>query len=213
LIQRLFFIVIPTIDIAGNGIQKYTASDSIRLALKTRSLNSKRLMSIVIFAIGDSFAFGAVQYKYNYLIILESQLKKDKYNVEVLNVGIPSIGPREYLALFVREGLKLKTDMLLLTFSIGNDYYGRLEHKKLYEYSYVATFIKYLITLGTEYKGRIYAQGNYSDDKPTTDKKTYLRILGHRSFIFIKGNAKLAKLDKIAFHYLSVINDICKKVT
>ena len=181
------------------------------LGFKDKEFGPKKADVYRIIGIGDSFTFGVVPYKYNYLTVLESNLKKDNYNIEILNMGIPSIGPKEYLALFVREGLKLKPDMLLLTFYIGNDYFDCLEHEKLYEYSYVATFINYLITIGTKYKGKIYAQGTYYDDKPTIDKKEYLEILEHRSFIYIKGNGRLAKLDKIAFHYLSMINDICKR--
>ena len=60
------------------------------------------------------------------------------------------MGPKEYLSLFVDEGLELKPDMLLLSFYIGNDFTDCFREKKLYEYSYVATFINYLITLETK---------------------------------------------------------------
>ena len=41
---------------------------------------------------------------------------------ELINMGIPGIGPREYLAVFIHEGLQLKPDMVLLSFFIGNDF-------------------------------------------------------------------------------------------
>ena len=46
-----------------------------------------------ILGIGDSFAFGIVPYEYNYLTLVEQNLKQSGHNVELINMGIPSIGP------------------------------------------------------------------------------------------------------------------------
>lgn len=165
-----------------------------------------------IIGIGDSFTFGVVPYRYNYLTLLGSQLREDHYNVEVLNMGIPSIGPIEYLSLFVNEGLELKPDMLLLMFYIGNDFNDCHRVKKLYEYSYVTTFINYLITLGTKYEGNnINGAGDYYNDNPTIEKEAYLKIMEGRFFIYFKGNETFLKLNDAALHYLAAINDICVK--
>jgi len=107
--------------------------------------------------------------------LLESQLKQDKINVEILNMGIPSIGPIEYLSLFVREGLDLKPDMLLLTFYIGNDFTDCSKRKDIYEYSYVASLIKYCLTFETKYEGsNINGPGEYYNDNPTIKREAYL---------------------------------------
>ncbi len=178
---------------------------------KDKEFTEKKENVYRIIGIGDSFTYGVVPYKFNYLTLLGSQLKKDNYNIEVLNMGIPCIGPKEYLSLFVKEGLELKPNMLLLTFYIGNDFSDLEKRNDIYDYSYVATFLRYLITLGTKYEGKIYNQGNYCDDKPTFNRKTYFDILKYRSFIYLKGNNNFVKLDNLALHYLSAINDICKK--
>ena len=70
-----------------------------------------------ILGIGDSFAFGIVPYEYNYLTLIEQNLKQSGHNVEVINMGIPSIGPREYLSLLVNEGLALNLIELFFLFS------------------------------------------------------------------------------------------------
>src|SRR5436309_13471021 len=75
-----------------------------------------------ILALGDSFAFGVVPYQHNYLTLLKQQLNSSDRHIEVLNMGIPGIGPQHYLALFVNEGLQLQPDMVLVSFFIGNDF-------------------------------------------------------------------------------------------
>jgi hypothetical protein len=95
-----------------------------------------------ILGLGDSFAFGAVPYRYNYLTLLGQELKQQNPAMEVVNLGIPGIGPREYLALLVREGLALKPDAVLLSFFVGNDFEESTREKRpLYAYSHVASLI------------------------------------------------------------------------
>lgn len=180
---------------------------------KSKEFTEKKENIYRIIGIGDSFAFGVVPYKYNYLTLLESQLLQDNYNAEVLNMGIVCTGPIEYLSIFVREGLELKPDMLLLSFFIGNDFTDCFEReRKLYSYSYVASFLNYLITLTSKYEGNIiHAKADYCDDCPNFDRKTYLQMEVERSFIFLEGNEKFIKLFNTALDCLSSINDICRK--
>lgn len=180
---------------------------------KDREFTEKNKKIYRIIGIGDSFTFGVVPYKYNYLTLLESQLKEDNYNVEVLNMGIPMICPKDYLALFVREGLDLKPNMLLLTFYVGNDFTDCYRRKKnIFDYSYVASLIKYLVTLETKYKGyNINGPGKYYNDSPTIEKEAYLKLMEQRSFMYFRGDKTIAKLDNSALHYLSLINAICKR--
>jgi hypothetical protein len=179
---------------------------------KDKEVTEKNKDTYRIIGIGDSFTFGVVPYKYNYLTLLEQGLSQHFNNVEILNMGIPSIGPKGYLALLVKEGLELKPDMLLLTFYIGNDFTDCLVRKKLYEYSYVASLIKYLITLESKFEGiAINPTGDYPDDKPTMNQKTYTHIMEARSCIYQKGNKEFEESVDKAVRYLSLINAICKK--
>jgi hypothetical protein len=183
------------------------------LGFKDKEFTEKNEHIYRIIGIGDSFAFGVVPYRYNYLTLLEYQLLKDNINAEVLNMGIPSIGPKEYLSLFVNEGIALKPDMLLLTFYIGNDFTDcRASKRELYSYSYVASLINYLISLKFKYEGIIiHGNGVYDDDRPTFDSKTYLEMMKQRSFIYLDRNQKFMDLLNSAVYYLSSINDICKR--
>jgi hypothetical protein len=217
---RIYNYFEPTFIFYDNSYNRYRGKpherdyDNFRLnslGFKDKEFTKKKMGTFRIIGIGDSFAFGVVPYKNNYLTLLGSQLRHDGYNIELLNLGIPGIGPKEYLELFVREGLALKPDMVLLTFFVGNDFTDCLEKKKYYEYSYVAVFIKYLITLETKFKKiDINGGGHYYDDKPTMKKDIYFNVERKRSLIYLKGNHTLQRTAKLVFYYLSKINSICK---
>src|SRR5262245_22620096 len=66
--------------------------------------------------LGDSFAFGVVPYQFNYLTLIEERMKTSGVAFELINMGIPGIGPREYLAILMHEALQLKPDMVLMSF-------------------------------------------------------------------------------------------------
>ena len=164
-----------------------------------------------IIGIGDSFAFGVVPYQYNYLTVLESKLQEEAIEAEVLNLGIPGIGPKDYLALFVQEGLALNPDMLLLSFFIGNDF-SEIQNRKLISYSHVVSLLSYITTLQATYKGQIiHGQGDYCDNCSNFDDETFLKIEKDRSFIFLKGNQRFHSLSQKAVYYLIQISAICKK--
>src|SRR4030095_10830935 len=71
-----------------------------------------------ILGIGDSFAFGVVPYENNYLTLVEHYLNQSGHRVELINMGIPSTGPSDYLSLLAHEGLPLEPDRVLLSFFI-----------------------------------------------------------------------------------------------
>lgn len=73
-----------------------------------------------IVVIGDSYTFGVVPLKYNYLKILEDKL--DPKEVEVVNMGIPGNNLVDYYELLKDEGLKYLPDTILICFFSGNDY-------------------------------------------------------------------------------------------
>lgn len=178
---------------------------------KDKEFSEKKADIYRIVGIGDSFGFGVVPYEYNYLTLLESKLQEEAIKAEVLNLGIPGIGPKDYLTLFVKEGLALKPDMLLLSFFIGNDF-TEIQPRRLTSYSYVASLLSYITTLQAKYEGEIvHGQGDYCDNCPRFDEEAFLKIEGDRSFLYLEGNQRFHSLPKKAAFYLSQISAICKK--
>jgi hypothetical protein len=182
---------------------------------KDNELGEKNEDVYRILGIGDSFAYGVVPYKYNYLTLLESQLQQENINLEVFNMGIPSIGPKEYLSLFVREGLALHPDMVLLSFFLGNDFIESdrtLVKRNLYSYSYVASLLNYIFTIQSKYEGCIiHGKAKYCDNCPVFDHATYLQLEQRRSIIYLKDTEYFIQLLNKALSYLSRIHEICSK--
>jgi hypothetical protein len=160
-----------------------------------------------ILGIGDSFAFGIVPYEYNYLTLIEQSLKHSGHNVELINMGIPSTGPREYLSLLVNEGLALEPDRVLLSFFIGNDF-EESRKRKLISYSYVASLITYV--LDRLNKGQwMPGDGRYDDNAPTFTDKFYLELEVRRSAIFWRDNRAFEADFATALSYISEIKRLC----
>lgn len=168
-----------------------------------------------IVALGDSFAFGVVPYQFNYLTLLESRMQQDSPGIEVLNMGVPGTGPREYLSILVREGLALQPDMVLVSFFIGNDLIesrGKPEPRKWYSYSYLASLFHYLIQIRPQYEGKIFHKGaSYCDMCPHIEPTRYLQIEKARAQIMLAGNKMLAEMVSGAADALREMAEICRK--
>ena len=176
--------------------------------------------TIRILGIGDSFAFGVVPYEYNYLTLVEQYLKQSGHNVELINMGIPSIGPREYLSLLVNEGFALEPDRVLLSFSISSDFEDS-RRRKLISYSYVASLIKYVLERWKKYEGQIVhgdgGGGEYDDNAPTFTDDAYLKLELKNSPIFWRDNRAFAGDCGVlvqyclatALSYISEIKRLC----
>ena len=177
--------------------------------------------TIRILGIGDSFAFGIVPYEYNYLTLVEQYLKQSGHNIELINMGIPSIGPREYLSLLVNEGFALDPDRVLLSFFIGNDF-EESRKRKLISYSYVASLITYVLDRWTKFEGQSFFSGNrtytYDDDnRPNFTDGAYLELELKRSSIFWRDNrafegdcgALVQFCLATALSYISEIKRLC----
>lgn len=79
--------------------------------------------TIRILALGDSFALGVVGYRENFLTLIEAPLSRRLGRpVEVVNMGVTELMPRDYLYLLNDEGLALAPDIVLICFFVGNDY-------------------------------------------------------------------------------------------
>ena len=177
--------------------------------------------TIRILGIGDSFAFGIVPYEYNYLTLVEQYLKQSGHNIELINMGIPSIGPREYLSLLVNEGFALDPDRVLLSFFIGNDF-EESRKRKIISYSYVASLITYIVERWTKFEGQSFFRGNrtytYDDDnRPNFTDDAYLALELKRSSIFWRDNrafegdcgALVQFCLATALSYISEIKRLC----
>lgn len=181
------------------------------LGFKDKEFSEKKAKGYRIVALGDSFAFGVVPYQDNYLTLVESQLQKEHPEVDVLNMGIVGIGPKDYLSLFIREGLAFKPDLVLLSFFVGNDFSGARKHS-FSDYSYVASLIHRVATVWHNYEGNIiHGKGEYCDDCPTMSADRFLKIEHSRSSIYVKGNGRFPRSLENALFYLERVKNICKE--
>jgi lysophospholipase L1-like esterase len=77
-----------------------------------------------IVAIGDSYTFGwGVEHDEAYPKVTESALRNTHglENVEVINMGKPGAAPDSYLKFVRRYAVRLKPDMIVIGFLVGND--------------------------------------------------------------------------------------------
>jgi hypothetical protein len=162
-----------------------------------------------ILGLGDSFAYGVVPYQNNYLTLLEERLNHGGEKTEVINMGIPNIGPKEYVALLVNEGLELKPDMVLVSFFNGNDFPVDRSRRNIYQYSYVASFVYYLFVSSRGLQGQIIHIGSYVDNAPTLTDEAFLAMEVDRSYIFRKQDPVFAKDFPEALRYLIEMRKIC----
>jgi hypothetical protein len=163
-----------------------------------------------ILGIGDSFAFGVVPYEYNYLTLVEQYLKESGHNVELINMGIPSTGPSHYLSLLADEGLPLEPDRVLLSFFIGNDFWG--ERRSRVSYSYVASLIKYLVDRGTKFEGQVvHPGGTYDDNAPAFTDDAYFEMELQYSGIYVRDHPVFEGIFSATLSYLTEIKYLCDR--
>jgi len=170
-----------------------------------------------IISIGDSFAFGVVPAQYNYNSRIERQLNRKLTDqgkqFQVINMGIPGTSPKDYLALFINEGVQLNPDMVMISLFIGNDFLEAeraVDKRELYTYSHVLSFFNYIVKLQQKYEGKIYtAKSQYVDTNPTIAPDKFLDIQTGRGDIFIKGNSDFFTAFDNQINYIRQIKKIC----
>jgi lysophospholipase L1-like esterase len=165
-----------------------------------------------ILGIGDSFTFGVVPYPDNYLTVLEEQLNQAGKAVEIINMGIPGMGPRDYLSILSNEGLDLNPDRVIISFFIGNDFMDNDWTKDLRRknYSYVIEFFRSLIKIQQNYEGHIFSpreRGNYQDDQPTLSEESFLEIEQERSMQYLTDQDSQEQFKEL---FEDAVNDIKK---
>lgn len=166
-----------------------------------------------IIGIGDSFTYGGIPYQYNFLTLLEEKLNQNlKRKIELINMGIVGIGPKDYLSLLVNEGLVLKPDMVLLSFYLGNDFsdnYKSQENRKILSWrdSYVVSFFDFLLKVNSKFEGSLYHHNiEYREDLPSVPDDVHLQLAKERSYIFFK-DTKESGFEK---HFNDAVADLLK---
>jgi acetyltransferase AlgX (SGNH hydrolase-like protein) len=163
-----------------------------------------------VLGVGDSFAFGVVPYPFNYLTVIEERLNANAPRLELINMGIPGVSPREYLALLIHEGLELKPDMVLLTFFVGNDFTEPTKVARLYRHSYLASLGKYLYDLKTKMANIDYTPpGNYDDEGGLFTPSVYIEYERSMSGIFRRDSKSFASQFANAVDHLGNIKRMC----
>jgi len=160
--------------------------------------------------IGDSFSFGVVPHQFNWLTMLEKNIKIVRPRFELINMGIPGLSPREYLALLLNEGLELRPNMVLLSFFIGNDFVETAKIDRIYRLSYAANIMKYFYALGTQV-GTVNwgSQSEYNDEGPSITDDAFLQIEAPISQLFQKDNAIFQNLLSNSVNHLRAIKQVC----
>lgn len=166
-----------------------------------------------IVVIGDSFVFGVVPYEHGFPARLERDLARSRRAagqspVEVVNLGIPGTGPRQYLSMLIDEALPLGPDLVIVCVYVGNDF---LEAKPApAPRSYVVSLLRALWQL-RHVEGRvIHGPAVYLDDDPTFSSEKYLELVAARSRIYtLRGGALEAALAD-ALTFLTRIRDVCR---
>ena len=168
-----------------------------------------------IVALGDSFAFGVVPYRYNYLTLLEDMLKVRNPGADVFNMGIPATSPYHYADLLFKEGLAFKPDGVIVSLFVGNDL-ARRDARPKYTYSYLITFGRVILKLVRNYRDVARAASAtgpgppYVDNQPAFAEDVFLRIQKDRSWIFrpqlrTELDASIAAITP----FLKAIRDVC----
>lgn len=78
-----------------------------------------------LLALGDSFTFssGGVPWRYGWPEVLEDLLDREsRRSVEVFALGVPGVGPRFEKRLWELEGRRLRPDLVVLAFFVGDDF-------------------------------------------------------------------------------------------
>lgn len=142
---------------------------------------NKAAGTVRILALGDSFAFGIVPYEDNYLTLLEQDLRRASPPAEVVNMGIPWTGPREYVEVLVDEGLPLHGDLVLVSFFVGNDFLDVQPSPPVR--SYLVALLRYAL-LSRPAGLPVSGEARYDDDAPTLGPEQYLAMEKERARIY-----------------------------
>ncbi len=163
-----------------------------------------------ILAIGDSQTYGAVPYPESYITLVENKLREACAECEILNMGVPSTGPVDYLSILLNEGFDLQPDMILLHFNVFDDFKNGGKRFKLYSYSAAAAFINSIISNSFKPEGVVFGSGMYREGISLRSDSAYMRLLiDAHGKVFLKNNPAFIDDFQSSFSYLREIKKIC----
>jgi len=108
------------------------------IGLRDKEYPHKSTETLRMLVLGDSFTMGwGVEQDEVFMEVFEKKINEDKIfdcNIEVLNAGVYGYGTVDELLFLQKMGLKLKPDIILLTFFIGNDIFENLDaYRKFFD--------------------------------------------------------------------------------
>ena len=81
--------------------------------------------SFRVLGLGDSFVYGAVSVRDNFLRVAQDELnRKNDYRTDILLMGVPGWSPENELGYLENAGLTLNPDLVIIHFFVGNDVVG-----------------------------------------------------------------------------------------
>ncbi|MFC1853676.1 hypothetical protein ACFL27_26125 [candidate division CSSED10-310 bacterium] len=174
-----------------------------------------------ILTIGDSFtsASGGTPYNKHWPFLLEKSLQESSSKkIELINLGIPGVGPPFELRLWQLEGSKLNPDLVILGFCIGNDFLSvsgtRFADSSFIDHSFIVRIFRNLhrirksnreithlarnlIDLANQSEippGGYEVMGyNYDSDMPTFSEQIYAETTAYRMEMCRKANREVFK--------------------
>ncbi|MBI4962702.1 MAG: SGNH/GDSL hydrolase family protein [Desulfomonile tiedjei] len=162
-----------------------------------------------IIGIGDSFAYGVVPYRYNYLTLLGQNLKRCG-DYEVINMGIADMQPEHYLALLKNEGLDLSPNLVVINLFLGNDLkIAESTRPWLHSYTVRAVRSLYAAHKGSANDPRHVPGSQYCDDCPSFNPEAFTKIEKKRSVFFRKDSKELTAGVVEAMRCVRAIKDVC----
>lgn len=195
--------LIPQTSVNGFVINKdgfYTPNYSLEKEEKTTRIGF----------VGDSFAVGVVPYPQNFINVFQSLVQEGSKTkkIEVINWGVPCIGPKFEEKILEIDGYKTNPDYLVWMFFVGNDFsdeyfpekpgLGNKLTKNILTLRLIRNLQKTFQGLSLNRQvptdNKLYKESGiyvglpypYDDGKPTFNKEKYLSLQAEKITLFNK---------------------------
>lgn len=229
------------LDTTVIGYRPHTESAGYVLnarSFRTREYaEQKPVGALRVAALGDSFTYGGVPDRAHWCSLLEQGLvARSAAPVEVLRLGMPGTGPPFYLRLWEIEAARLRPDLVIVAFFVGNDFFdeqgrsggwrGAVEQAAGVSYS--VRLARNLLRLGrglprrdaTGAEGQVYERGGFElpgaearddESQPTLAQAAFVEIERDRLTLCLD-SARLTfavRLDRV----LRILRELQAQVT
>lgn len=171
--------------------------------------------------IGDSFLIGVVPYQDNFVNVFRQKLQEQnkERKVEVINWGLPCLGPQYEQKIFEIEALAAKPDYLIWNFFVGNDFteelffgeklaLANLLTKNFYVFRFLRNAQK--LAKGLAVNREVKTSDNYDENIPTFTKEQFLQIQVEKLKLFNPQTFPHFQWQEIQKIFLS-FKDNCQK--